>query len=237
MVRKSEEWVTHAGFICLEKPQNQCLLTQDHFQHKLPVCPWAAGVTLLSLQGQVPHAQGRMGDQVWAPFPVCWVGDVPGCAVAVWCEVEKPQTIFDPVFRLGHKHSTWECLAESGATYMPWCVPTFHWKKIQVCSVPLQGLDFCRKVIGACGPKGTWATTRPLPTGVTWDTRAWEFRYSLGPVLPQEIKIDSYLSQTWFLKSEPQQSKLNTSTVLILLLDIATLCLDNSSGGHCLHAC
>lgn len=43
--------------------------------------------------------EGRMVDQVWTPFPVCWVGDVPGCAVAVCPEVEQPQTIFDPVLR------------------------------------------------------------------------------------------------------------------------------------------
>lgn len=59
--------------------------------------------------------------------------------------------------------------------------------KIQVCTVPLQGLNFCRKVIATCGPKGTWATTHPLPTGVTWDTRALEFRYNLSPVLPPDL--------------------------------------------------
>lgn len=60
VVRKSGEWAMHAGFIDLEEPPNQCLLTQHHFQ-QLPVCPWAAGVTLLSLQGQVPHSWTRFG--------------------------------------------------------------------------------------------------------------------------------------------------------------------------------
>lgn len=147
MVRNSGEWVVHAGFIDLQEPQNQCLLTQDHFQHKPPVCPWAAGVTLLSLQGQAPHAWGRMGDQVWAPFAVCWLGDVPDCAVAVWCEAEQPQSIFDPVLRLGHKHSTWERLAESGTSYMP-CVSqhSTEWKCNMHCpsagSGILQGGDW-----------------------------------------------------------------------------------------------
>lgn len=167
---------------------------------------------------------GRMVDQVWASFPVCWVGDVPGCAVAVWCGVEQLQPTFNSLLRLGHKHSSWECFAESGTTSTPWCVPALHWMKMQMCTVPLQGLEFCRKVIGAGGPKGTWATICPLPKGVTWDMRAWEFRHSLSPVLPQEIKIAPYLSQArWFLKSEPQEADLSTSTVHLLPLFVQQL--------------
>lgn len=43
---------------------------------------------------------------------------------------------------------------------------------------------------GAHGPKGytwaTWATPHPLPTTVTWDTRAWVFRYILSTPLPPD---------------------------------------------------
>lgn len=88
---------------------------------------------------------GRMGDQIWAPFPVCWLGDVPGCAVAVWCEVEQPQSVFDPVLRLGHKHSTWECPAESGTSYMS-CVSqsSAEWKCSMLCPSAgiMQGSDW-----------------------------------------------------------------------------------------------
>lgn len=90
-------------------------------------------------------------DQVWAPFPVCWVGDVPGCAVAAWCALEQPQPTFDPVLRLGHKQSSRECLAESGPTYMPWCVPALHWMKLQC------ALCLCRAWNSAGGDWSLWA--------------------------------------------------------------------------------
>lgn len=86
MVRKSGEWVVHAGFIDLEEPQNQCLLTQDHFQHKLPMCPWASRVTLLSLQGQVPHAWEQAGGSGLGSFSFAlggWCSRLC-CSSAMW---------------------------------------------------------------------------------------------------------------------------------------------------------
>lgn len=161
----------------------------------------------LSLQGQVPHAWGQDGGSGLGSFSCVLGGWCSRLCCCRCCGVEQPQGIFDPVLRLGHKNSTCECLAESGTTYMPSCVPIFKWMKMQMCTVPLQGLEFCRKVIEACGLRGTWATIHPLPTGATWDMRAWEVRYSLSPVLPQEIKIASYLSLTWFFKVRTPRGK------------------------------
>lgn len=162
--RKSGEWVMHAGFIDLQEPQNQCLLTQGHFQHKVPGCPWAAGVTLLSLQGQeVPHAWGQDGGSGLDSFSCVlggWCSRLCCCSVSwgraapnyFWSCAQVTSTVPESVLQnLGlplcphvSQHSTeWRCKC---------------------------ALSLCRKVIGACGPKGIWTTV--LPTGTIWNMKS-----------------------------------------------------------------
>lgn len=172
----------------LKEPWSQCLLTQDHFQRKgslgvLELLVWP----LVSLQGHIPHAWGQDGgSESWAPFAVYWVNGVPRlfCSSMTWTRAAPTYLWSWAQVRLKAQYlrvscRTWDRLYAPAHPSIPLNRdPSVHHLSARS--------GFPQDGDGAHGPKGTWATPHPLPTTVTWDTRAWVFRYILSTPLPPD---------------------------------------------------
>lgn len=110
--------------------------------NKSYLCPWAAGVTLLSLQGRAPHAWGQDGGSDLGSF---------SCVLAGWCSRLCCSSV---MWSRAAPICLWSCAqVRSQAQYLRvscriWdqlyvlCVPKFCWMKMQY------ALSLCRNSAG-----------------------------------------------------------------------------------------
>lgn len=167
---------TRAGCIDLEEPWHQSQLRTTSNTNTLGY-PWSAGET-----SALPAWGQDGGPESWTAFAVrrvrdvhrlCWSNMTSRAAPTyLWCWVRsKPRY-------LRILCSTWVypyAPAYPSIGLMRCWDPSLHCASARF-GFPWEGER-------AHGPKGTWVTPHPFPTTITWDIRAWEFKYSLKPSL------------------------------------------------------